>query len=214
MLKTIEKGASTEVIRGGFDLTINGISEWLRLKCLIGENDALIEYEDTSKWRRSGSETYSSIFRIRFLHSGIEQNKQINIKAIVTLDPERGLEDWSRRREILVRAAVPVSNWYWHGDGIIIEDFYLNDFSACKDFSKLVFIASRLDLLGFQTLNFLLDIRCDENSDPYYVDFGSDLGSPSSYKSDTAIRKLIESFPQKEKEVRRQLETNGVKSVG
>lgn len=206
MVKTIEKGASTEIVKDGFDLTLGEISQWLRLKHLIGQDDRLLEYEDIDQWSRRGSETYSTVFRIKFAFGETEQNKLINLKAIITFDPERGIKDWAARREILSKASVPVSNWYWYGSGVILEDFYPKDHSACKEFSKLVSIASRLDSLGFHTLNFLLDIRCDNDGNPYYIDFGSDLGSPSPEKSDTAIKKLIESFPQEEQEVRRQLE--------
>jgi hypothetical protein len=213
MVKTIEKAASVEIVKDGYELTLDGISQWLRLKCLMGNNNSLLEYEDIDKWKRRGSETYSTVFRIKFLRNGKEQSKLINIKAIITLDPERGIRDWSKRREVLDKASIPVSHWYWFGDGIIIEDFYPNDYNACEEFSKLALIASQLDLLGFHTLNFLLDIRCDDDGNPFYIDFGSDLGSPSSNKSDTAITKLIEFFPKREIEIQRYLKTKEQENI-
>ncbi len=39
-------------------------------------------------------------------------------------------------------------------------------------------IKEKLDDLGFKTINYLADIRCNTSGYPFYVDFGSDLGDP------------------------------------
>lgn len=201
MVKILPKGASSEIFKDKYDLTLLDIAQWLRLKNVINAKNCLVEYEDIREWVRSGDETYIAVFRIKYLSDSKENNKLVILKALVSFDPEKRLQDWASRRLLLAENHVPVSNWYWFGSGIIIEDFYPSDYLSCNNFPDLVLIAVKLDQLGFHALNFLLDLRCDYDGNPYYLDFGSDLGAPSAAKKDTAIRKLFDTYTDRHTEI-------------
>lgn len=198
-----EKGASTEIKSEGFPLTIEGVSQWLESKNILKQSDTLLKYADFESWARSGGETYRCSFAIQYIREGQTENKIINIKAIVLIPVEKTLVDWKRRRDVLIKNRVPVSNWYWSGKGIIIEDFYPLEYTATKNFVDLVQIAYILDKLGFSCLKFLDDIRCDLEGKPYYIDFGFDLGEPNYFKKTKNTEYLIQQFKDKESEIRK-----------
>ena len=45
------------------------------------------------------------------------------------------------------------------------------------------------------SFKFLDDIRCDENGNPFYIDFGFDLGEPSENKKTSAKEFIIKKCP-------------------
>jgi hypothetical protein len=199
-IKIIEGAASFEINKNVNNLTINEIDSWLKEKEILNVKSNLISYEDILKWEQKGSETYITIFNISFSFENQILEKQIVIKAIITLNPEKSLSMWNERRQILQLNKVPVSNWYWYGKGIIIEDFYPYTFEYAN-LNSLAFIAYKLDLLGFHTLSFLHDIRCGFDKLPYYNDFGFDLGSFGNQNNNIAVNSLIKHFNDKESEI-------------
>ena len=193
---TIDKGASTEITRENFLLNQQGITNWLRSKSIISDNETLSSFQDLMPWTRTGGETYSTSFEF----STDKQSKQIFIKAIVTTSPEKSLHDWKRRREILMRNGIAVSHWYHHSNASIIEDFYPNT-SSSVDFMKILTIANKLDKLGFTTLKFSDDIRADKNGNPFFIDFGFDLGEPSDKINTAAKEYLLLHYPDRQNEI-------------
>jgi hypothetical protein len=196
-LKTIDKGASSEITTEKHTLNKSGISSWLINKNLITINDNLIEFNDLTPWARSGGETYLTSFR--FKTESI--TKQIILKAIVTSFPNKRLDDWARRRKILIDNNIPVSNWYYYNKAIIIEDYYPNNAFTFVSFDKLLSIGYKLDILGFSTLKFLEDIRSDAEGNPFFIDFGFDLGEPSETEKTSAKNYLLKFFPEKTSEI-------------
>lgn len=197
-IEIIDKGASTEVTRENYTLDQNGITKWLQTKKIISKHDILLNYKDLTPWTRTGGETYGTSFEIRTNN----QKKQIFIKALVTLLPEKSLLDWFRRREILEKNGISVSFWYHYADATIFEEFY--PYSSNKvPFEEILYIGYKLDMLGFSTLKFTDDIRADKNGKPFFVDFGFDLGEPSNIKTTNAKKYLLENYPEKRDEIKK-----------
>ena len=195
ILKRLEKGITSEIVKN-YTLDKEGISEWLKSKNLIYDKEFLTSFNDLQSWRRTGGETYSTIFEFT---CGKEIYK-IFVKAIVSLNPEKSLIDWNRRRNFLKDNYLPVSNWFWVGEATIFEQYYPNDCKNC-DPEMLMDIAFQLDKLGFTTLKFLDDIRCDESNLPFIVDFGFDLGEPSQIKKKSAYNFFLLKYPELEKKL-------------
>lgn len=195
-INLLDNGPSTEISMENFALTQNGITNWLQSKNIITEREIIISYEDILPWTRFGGETYGSSFKF----STKKQTKQIFVKAIVTTFPEKNLMNWVKRRNILSRSGIPVSNWYYYGEAIIFEDYYP---LIAKDvnFHKILSIGHKLDQLSFSTLKFSDDIRADKNGNPFFVDFGFDLGDQSDKANLTAKNYLLFKFPDKINEI-------------
>lgn len=201
-INLLEKGASSEIVKDGFKLNLHEISEWLKCKNILSENDMLVSYDDVLPWKRAGAETYHTTFKIKSKRQSYQiEEKLINIKAIVAIPPEERLADWAKRKKLLDLNNIPTSNWYWWGDGIIIEDFYPNEYKDFSNFNTLIEIAIKLDNLGFACLNFLTDIRCDIKGNPFYIDFGFDLGEFSYFRKDNCINQLKTKFPNNEQKI-------------
>jgi len=196
-IKIIDKSASSEIIKQGYSLNEKGIADWLIGRNIVSNEAKLVSYSDLTAWTRKGGETYSTVFEF----TTTETTKQIIIKAIVTMFPEKSLLDWTRRRKILNDNGVPVSNWYFASEGTIYEDFYPFTAKEKVDFESLLTIGQKLDVLGFTTLKFIDDIRADGNGNPYFIDFGFDLGEPSDNKVSSAKEYLIKTFPQRVLEI-------------
>lgn len=196
-LKIIENSASSEITRQGYSLDKIGISDWLIKKNLILPKDEILSYADLTAWARTGGETYSTSFEF----ATSQGRKQINIKALVTMFPEKSLLDWAKRRNILAENGIQVSNWYFTSEATIYEDFYPFTAKEKIKFETLLSIGHKLDSLGFATLKFIDDIRADEFGNPYFIDFGFDLGEPSSEKSTSAKEYLARIFPDKVSEI-------------
>ena len=192
-IKVIDKGASSEIVRQGYELNVEGITEWLVSKNVMEQHDRLISYADRSAWRRGGGETYYTDFQI----TTSKKISHIVIKSLVTLFPERSLQDWKRRRNILAENEIPVSNWYWYGEATILEDFYKYTAKDKVRFESLLQIGFKLDSLGFRSNSFIDDIRADDAGNPYFVDFGFDLGEPSSIRTTFAKGYLCKIYPSR-----------------
>lgn len=192
-ITTINSGASTEILRGKKSLDQEGITSWLFTKNIISRDETLLNFKDLIPWKRTGGETYSTLFEF----TTDKQKKQIFIKALVTLLPEKSLLDWARRRDILFKNGIPVSRWYYHAEATIIEDFYPNT-SDKVSFENILNIGYQLDKLGFAALKFVDDIRADENGNPFFIDFGFDLGEPSNSMSISARDYLLKNYPEKQ----------------
>ncbi|WP_375562715.1 hypothetical protein ACE193_09325 [Bernardetia sp. OM2101] len=193
-----EKGASSEILKDKYNLDLEGIQKWLQRKTILSSSDTLISFTDLNDWHRKGAETYFTSFQIKYRNVyDIIKEKQIVIKAIITLPPEKHLQDWSNRRKLLQENGLNISNWYFYGQGVIIEDFYPNDYKSTKDFRELIIMADTLDKLGFNTINFLNDVRCNSLGRPHYIDFGYDLGEFSYFRKDVAIQRLKATYPNR-----------------
>ena len=192
-LTIINNGASSEITKQGYSLDEKGITDWLIAKNIIPDKSDLLAYSDLTPWTRTGGETYSTVFEF----STGETTKRIIIKAIVTMFPEKSLLDWTRRRKLLAENGIPVSNWYFASEATIYEDFYPFAAKEKVEFEALLSVGHKLDSLGFTTLKFIDDIRADKDGNPYFIDFGFDLGEPSKDKSTSAKERLIKEFPTK-----------------
>ena len=193
-IKRIENGITT----GIKDLDQQGLTSWLIAKKLINEKETLYSFNDIKPWNRSGGETYSTIFDFQT----DKQKKTIIVKAIVTIFPEISLINWTNRRKILTENRIPVSHWFCTNEATIYEPFYPNKSDKIKDFNLLIQIAFTLDRLGFTTLNFLNDIMCDSEGNPFYIDFGFDLGEPSQNMQISAKDCLIRNYPSREADIK------------
>ncbi len=189
---TIEKSASSEVVKENYSLNQQGITSWLLNKNIITKPETVLSFEDLMPWMRTGGETYCTSFRF----ATIKQAKTIFIKALVTLTPEKSLSDWTKRRKILQEENIPVSNWYYNDGAIIIEDYYPQNAEGNVSFETILSIGYKLDKLGFRPLKFIDDLRVDKNNNPYFVDFGFDLGEPSEIPTSTAREYLEKKFPR------------------
>ena len=98
-IMTFPKGASSEIVKDKFELTLSCITLWVPLKKVVDNDNSLIEYEDIGEWTRRGAETYTAVFRIRFFRKAIEIEKLINLKAIFAFNSIRRLQDWKIRGE-------------------------------------------------------------------------------------------------------------------
>jgi hypothetical protein len=200
----IDKGITADIKKKGIKLNQEGLTEWLKSKNLIEGNEILLSFNDIQPWERTGGETYSTIFYFKT----DRQEQTIVIKAIVTTNPEKSLIDWTNRRTILADNKISVSHWYWTGEATIYEPFYPNKADKTKNFNILIQIAFMLDKLGFTTLKFLDDILCDKDGNPYYIDFGFDLGEPSQTIKTTAKEYLIKIYPNLKADIEAFYSTN------
>ena len=189
----IENGITAEI----GNLGQQSLKSWLVVKNLMTEKEILYSFSEVKPWKRTGGETYSTIFNFQT----DKQKQTIVVKAIVTINPEKSLIDWTNRRKILADNRVPVSHWFWTGRATIYEPFYPNKSDKTKDFNLLLQTAFTLDNLGFTTLKFLDDIICDNDGNPFYVDFGFDLGEPSQYKKTNAKDYLIKIYPSRKADI-------------
>lgn len=200
----IDKGILADIEKRGMVLTQYGLTEWLISKKLITNNEILVSFSDIQPWQRTGGETYTTIFNFRT----DKQEQTIVVKAIVTTNPEKSLIDWTNRRKILADNNVPVSHWFWAGEATIYEPFYPNKSDKTKDFNTLIQTAFTLDKLGSTTLKFLDDILCDKDGNPFYIDFGFDLGEPSKIIKTTAKEHLLKQFPNLKTDIEAFYSTN------
>lgn len=193
---TTDKAASSEISRERYSLDQKGISQWLLAKGIISHDEILFSYSDIMRWTRTGAETYSTSFEIKTNN----YEKIILIKAIVTTTPKKSLIDWTKRRELLMRNGIVVSHWYHTSDAIIFEDYYPNT-SQVVAFEKLLSIGKKLDSLGFTTIKFTDDIMADTNGNPYFVDFGFDLGEPTDICTRSAKNYLLKNFSERQNQI-------------
>lgn len=197
----IEGGASSEIKKDGFSLDLQGIESWLQTKTILDSNEKLISFQDLDKWFRSGGETYATTFQIAYKVGEQELSKKLIIKALISIPPEKHLEDWSKRRKLLKDNGVVVSHWYWFGNAVVIEDFYPYTTENTKDFTQLIQTAMILDKLGFNAIDFLRDMRCNQAGIAHYIDFGFDLGEFSYFAKTVSVEKLKATYPEKVEEI-------------
>lgn len=190
-LVKIKNGITSDSLILKNNLTKQSITTWLLEKNLLTNEEELISFIEITPWIRSGGETYNTVFK----YTTNRQDNMVCVKAIVSLNAEKRLADWKRRRHILETNNVPVSHWYWDGEATIYEPFYPYTYERINDIGKLKEIAHILDFLGFSTLKFLEDIRCDDVGNPFYVDFGFDLGEPSINQKNEASNYLFKKLP-------------------
>lgn len=192
IIKIKEKSVSGEILREGYELDIQGITTWLKHHKIVPQNAQVNMYSDISEWYRSGAETFMTTAEVEYSNSSTTVYSKFVVKALVNFCPEEQLNSWKKRREFLHKIGIPVSKWIDTYSCSIIEPYYALDkeaFIALNFVNELSKIAALLDIHGFFSLKFIDDIRSDGTS-LYYIDFGSDLGEPSSKKSNEAKRAL------------------------
>lgn len=175
---------------------------------LIKERDALEKYEDLFSWRRGGAETFVAAAKIT------TSSKTIFClgKAFITLGslPERRVEIINERRNVFQNLNIPVPQLYGVNRGTLYEEYIDEDLSS--NLSKISDnclrmigkVGALLDKHGYRPSNFLQDMRYSESKDSvYYVDFGSDLGEPSTTPTSNCLEKIRVSF---HKEALREIE--------
>lgn len=214
-LKIKEKGASSEIRKWGYELTLPGIESWLRSLNILASEEQLRNYSDCTNWTKTGSETYGTRFKINYLsnQSPALIEKEIFLKALISTPIDKMLKDWSRRRSIMRNYDIPVSNWYFAGDGIIIEDYYPHKIDISENFTSLLDIGYKIDRLGFNCLNFLADIRRTNGNNLAYIDFGFDLGEPIYLEEWTCLKQLANEMPAKREQINTYLENYGYKPL-
>ncbi len=201
MIFVKDKGASSEILKDGFQLNLTEIELWLLKKQIINAEQKLVSYKDVLQWYRGGAETYIASFEIEIIVDSNILQKDIILKALVTLTPEISLKNWEKRRKILSDNNIPVSNWYYWGDGLILEEKYFHFKPDLDHLSKLLLIAVALDKLGFSTLHFTSALMVNVKNEIVFVDFGFDLGDPSKNYTVTALSHIVELFPEQKYEV-------------
>jgi hypothetical protein len=135
------------------------------------------------KWVRGGSETYVYPFSVRTEDFELS----LMLKAIVAFSFGGSLEmllaEWISRRNLLTDEGVVTPKLYYHGNGVILEDFVPNELAdvvaneggkspVVRSFFKYAGILSRL---GFVPIDGFSDLRT-MGGDVIPVDFGEDLG--------------------------------------
>lgn len=171
---------------------MQGITAWLKYHKIVPQNAQVNLYSDISEWYRSGAETFVTTAEVEYSNSSTTIDSKFVLKALVNFFPKEQLKSWKKRREFLHKIGIPVSKWIDTYSGIIIEPYYALDkevFITPNFVNELSKIAAILDIHGFFSLKFIDDIRSDGAS-LFYIDFGSDLGEPSSNKTTEAKRTL------------------------
>ncbi len=151
---------------------------------LMAKNDRYLRIEGAPAWVVGGSETYVYPFSI-VLETGYRKN--FILKAIATFSPGSALDlklvQWISRRDMLRRECISVPQLFFHGQGVILEEFVpyaLSDVLRTEGnhhglLSQLFYYAGSLSRLGFRPIDAFVDLRTDGYR-VYVIDFGEDLG--------------------------------------
>lgn len=185
---------------GEHDLT----EEFARETGMVREEEELISIESTGEFTRSGYETFLKKHRITFLDaSGEMGSRLVAQKAIVTLSSiEVRIKDRVEKSELLRSKGVKTPRIYGTKGGDIFEEYIegerpvseainiIKSNSAPREvrinlLSQLVEIAKVLDECGFAPVGLFYDNLLFNGKDLYFVDTGTDLGSPNPRKKNT-----------------------------
>lgn len=161
------------------------IKDALTKLSIINSNTGHFEVIEDGKWERGGAETY--IFKFSVKHDGTMPIFYI-LKACVSfspgIKPEKMMDGWIYRRELIKRYGISTPKLYWHGDGILLEEYiqyslhevFRSNIVKTKDLLlNLARWAGVLNHLNFLPISPFSDLR-SRGSDLVVVDFGEDLG--------------------------------------
>lgn len=188
-----------KIAKGLADSLLNEFKTEDLITCLnkIGvtdPNEKLLYYSDITAWTRGGAETYIAVSEIK------TETKEIRFiaKALISMaiKPDQQLKNWISRREVIEHLGIKTPVLFSAINGVIYEQyiqdsFFINSSLSEDIIAQLSKIAALLDKAGFASRSFSRDLRV-ENDKLYYIDFGSDLGEPSSHKKDFAWKHLLE----------------------
>ena len=155
----------------------------------------------SSAWRRGGAETYIFDFEVICVAS----RRRLIAKALVAaspgIPPEKQLDLWYMRRDLIQRSGCPVPTLYVFGKGILIEEYVqdslvdvLRDGHNTKLFMKLHRYASNVISAGFCPTSFIPNLRTDGKR-LFWIDFGNDLGEPQKPNRDPqSLQRLYDEY--------------------
>jgi hypothetical protein len=173
-------------------LSIKSIPAALAVAGIIESQDQFEGLSCISDWHRSGAETHLYIFDVL----SNTNSRRIVLKACTPTAPtsrsiDQILNEWIARRNLTASHGISVPKLYGRGKGILLEEYIpytlqevlseTNNMSAVVDAASLLGTLSRL---GFEPISTLTDLR-SRGTDAVLVDFGSDLGQPSSRRPST-----------------------------
>ncbi len=144
-------------------------------------------------WHRSGAETYSTDFL-----AGHDESHLI-AKACVKFAPLETMKEWLERREVIREAGLATPVLHTVEGAVLVEEFIPFTISEAYQNPQTMDTQEKLKdslnstvqsiyKLGFNALS-LHDIR-SRGTDVVMIDFGSDLGTQSTPRSD-ALPKAI-----------------------
>jgi len=171
-------------------LARDSLERSLRELCLLQHDESLISCIELSDWRRGGAESFIAEAEILCSSSEGDRRRRFVAKAVL---PPFGwavvdyLTEMMGRRTMLAEAGVPVVQQYAVREGVLfqahlpysVSDLYRSGNWAEPMMAQAHDIERKVRALGFHPLNVLADLRSDGEK-LYYVDFGADLGGPSS----------------------------------
>ncbi len=195
----LKNGLSGEYSRlGSGSSDVERLSNGLIKTKVLKYGEVLLKYDDSAAWHQGGEETFIADCKIDYRsESGEIRSRHVIGKALVSmsLPSERLLQTRLQRRSFLSEKGIRVPELYWAQDGLILEEFLEEsvplDHVPQHVLQQIARIAALLDRCGFVTLSFLSDLRMKDD-ELYYVDFGFDLGDPSTTIVENA-RHTIES---------------------
>ena len=190
-IATIRASVSSEIERQGCELDPHGIALWLSTNGIMPASADLLGYVDQSPWRLGG-ETAVCWASARYVTDARTIERGFVLKSLVGLLPHLQERTWRERRSLLHSMGIPVSQWYSCSSAMIVEPHYpfgRDSFAQLDVLPELARIAALLDAHGFAPIDYIDDLRSDGDT-LYYVDFGFDLGSPSSAPKSLAHRTL------------------------
>lgn len=170
----------------------------LRQAKVIGPTEGLRDLQTVEAWRAGGAETWVHVFDV----VGTESTKRLIIKAFVSLGAGEGrLETLNERRSLLSARGVAVPRLYATGRGVVLEEhvpWLLRDHVRARLLTEtrvvpllvdLYLVAIAFDQLGFAPLSPFVDLRT-EGTRVFVVDFGEDLGGPSTRRTSSAVSEV------------------------
>lgn len=182
----------------GNDLETRLISVLKDLKILKNQEE-LVEYDELYGWQRGGSETYIAAARLKIEKDGKSYEISFISKAIVTLSIDITIKNMLKRKKLLEEKGVKTPEIYSISEGCIIQQYIPYSIKEAIKierfddnlFDEIISIASKIDKGGFESLDYIADLRTDLKN-VYYTDFGFDLGEPNKNKlSGKAYNRLI-----------------------
>jgi len=170
---------------------------------LLDEADSLIAVINCEPWKRGGGESFIASGGLVFRTANNDKiERKIIIKAYCGFgySPEKRVEIWRERSEVLASHGIPVSRVYSVFKGVIFTQFIE---SSLLEFLKVKFgesawavktlrsVVDALDDLHAHPVSLLPDLRTD-GSLIYIVDFGEDLGEiPGTEEREGFCRSLV-----------------------
>ncbi len=190
---------SAEMPNGSFE---QKLSSALRRWGVVKPDETLLSFEEWHNYQHLGGETYVAAAQVTVANS----NGCIVVRPFVSKAVINGQETANRmlkRRAILKSHGILVPELYSVLDACIQEQFlpyslqhHLPRGNAEPELLRdVIHTAAILDLRGFPTFNFILDMRTDGKR-AHYVDFGWDLWDPADHPVSNAFT-ILTAFVQR-----------------